>query len=198
MSGLFLPILLAFLGLATALFTYRNIRRGGARFYTLEREAILRQASLTLLASVLLFGGAIGLLLFERQQSDTLPGDANAESGTTAVSPTPDPAQNLFPPTPSPTATPDLTLPTPTATPTICRGVVEGTFGNGLTLRDTPGGGEVAILQDGSILTVLPEPSQQVNGFTWIRVRSVFGDEGWVADEFVTLGLGCNIDTTTP
>ena len=44
MSGLFLPILLFVAALVATFLTYRNIRRGGARFYTLEREIILRWA----------------------------------------------------------------------------------------------------------------------------------------------------------
>lgn len=41
MSGLFIPLAFALGGLLAALVTYRGIRRGGARFYTLEREALL-------------------------------------------------------------------------------------------------------------------------------------------------------------
>lgn len=198
MTGLFLPAVLTALGLITAVFTYRNIRRGGARFYTLEREAILRQASLTLLLSSLLFLGAIGLLIFQQQQAaPAVPGADTPVEGE--ATPSPESVQlDTFPPTAEPTATPDLTLPTPTATATICRGVVEGTAGNGLTLRDAPGGADVTVLQDGSILTVFDDPPQEANGFTWIRVRSVFGDEGWVADQFVTFGTGCNLNATSP
>ena len=74
MSGLLLPILLAAIGFVVALVAYRGIRRGGARFYTLEREAMLRRASFSLLLSVLLFLAAISLLMLERQQ--TVPVDA--------------------------------------------------------------------------------------------------------------------------
>ena len=55
MTDLILPLILTFLGLAVALNAYSGIRRGGARFYTLEREAMLRRAGLTLLASTLFF-----------------------------------------------------------------------------------------------------------------------------------------------
>ena len=55
MQGLFLHLFLTVLAFIAAAITYRDIRRGGARFYTLEREAILRRASFTLMAAVLLF-----------------------------------------------------------------------------------------------------------------------------------------------
>ncbi|GAB4269256.1 MAG: hypothetical protein Kow0080_12700 [Candidatus Promineifilaceae bacterium] len=198
MSGITLPIILSIIGLFTAVFTYRNIRRGGARFYTLEREAILRQANRTLFITVLLFTAAIGLLVNDRMRltAEDLPTETTSTNG--AATATPEPVVDNFPPLPTPTATPDLSIPTPTPTATICRGVVEGTFGNGLTLRDAPGGADVAILQDGSILTVFDDPPQQANGFTWVRVRSVFGDEGWVADNFVTFGTGCQFNNQSP
>ena len=66
-----------------------------------------------------------------------------------------------------------------TLTPTalICRAVVEGTFDNGLTLRDTPGGSEVDILAESSILTVLTEEEPvEFNGLQWRKVRSLLGD----------------------
>ena len=55
MTGLFLPILLFAGALAATFLTYRNIRRGGARFYTLEREIILRRAAFTLVVAALLY-----------------------------------------------------------------------------------------------------------------------------------------------
>ena len=48
MDGLFFPILLFVGAVLATFFTYRNIRRGGARFYTLEREIVLRRAGLML------------------------------------------------------------------------------------------------------------------------------------------------------
>jgi len=68
MSGILLPILL-FVGAIVATFlTYRNIRRGGARFYTLEREIVLRRAMVTLVAASVLYTAALGLIYMQRQQ----------------------------------------------------------------------------------------------------------------------------------
>ncbi len=192
MRELFIPIALALAGLFAAFATYRGIRRGGARFYTLEREAILRQASLTLGASTLLFLGALGFtfLQFNAQQvPETI--DEGELEGTPTAAVTPEIGQ--FPPTPSPTATIDTSFPTPTATAVLCRAAVDGTSGNGLTLRQDPGAGEVDILAEGSLVQLTPdEESQTVNGLVWRKVRSVVtGNEGWVAEEFLALGPGC-------
>ena len=197
MTGLFLPIALAVAALFAGLATYRGIRRGGARFYTLERESLLRRASFTLFASILLFLGSITLLMVERQQL-TATEEASEEDGETAVSigtpaATQTPELNNLPPLPTTTSTPDPNIPTPTATAVVCRGVVEGTFGNGLTLRDEPGGEEVAILAEATIITILLEETPiEFNGLIWRKVRPLLGENGWVAEDFITTGSGCD------
>ena len=192
MRQLFLPLVLAFIGLALAFVTYRDIRRGGARFYTLEREAILRRASLTLIGSVAFFLLAVGFFAYTFQQTQATQAAASGEQVEGIVTGTPTPELESFPPTPTMTATLDLSIPTATATPIICRAVVEGTSGNGLTLRDTPGGEEVAILPDGSILTLnQDEAAQESGGFMWRKVKSITNQEGWVAADFLRIGAPC-------
>ena len=197
MSELFIPLALAFAGFLLALAAYRDVRRGAARFYTLEREAILRRASFTLVGSALLFLGSIGYLIYERQPpvNDTAVAEetptADEENGT-AVGETATPFLESFPPLPTETATPDLSIPTPTPTRPICRAQVEGTFGNGLTLRDAPGDAQVAILAEGDLVSIVAEEDTVNDGNrNWRKVRSLFGDEGWAAEEFLTLGAGC-------
>lgn len=191
MSEIFLPVVLIAIALITAIATYRGIRRGGARFYTLEREAMLRRANLTLLATVLLFLAALGVLLLERQQlvapaEETLPLiEENA---------TPIPVQNIqqFPPTPTFTPTPDPDEPEPTPTPIVCRGVIEGTGGTGLLLRAAPSGEEIRTLPEGTLVTILEDEPVFLNGFTWRRVRVIGGEEGWIAGEYLTIAPPCN------
>jgi hypothetical protein len=191
MGEFFLPIILAFGGLVAAFLTYRGIRRGGARYYTLEREAMLRRAMLTLLVSVLLFLASVGLLIYRQQSAANVMLEPSAgEEGVVQATITPTPFVEQFPPTA--TATSSVIEPTTTATPVICRAIVEGTGGNGLTLRDVPGGEELSILPDGSVLTVLEDASAESGGFTWRKVRLVGGDEGWVAEEFLTVRAPCN------
>jgi hypothetical protein len=186
MSGITIPIILAIGAVIAALSAYRGIRRGAARFYTLERETMLRRASFTLLGSMLLFLAAVALLVYGQQQ---LAGDpAGEESGPIAVTATPEPELQTQPPTPTMTPTPDPAIPTATATAVICRAIVDGTAGSGLTLRDAPGGADITILPDGSILTLLDEEPVEANGFTWRSVRTVAREEGWVVEAFLKIG----------
>ncbi len=193
MTGLFLPIFL-FVGAILATFlTYRNIRRGGARFYTLEREIVLRRAMVTLVAAAALYTAALGLLYFQRLQlieASQPPSEEEAADGVNApVVTTPTSMLEVFPPSPEPTSlTPQ---PTMTVTPTVCRAVVEGTSGNGIYLRDAPQGAELVILPEGTLLTVLEDAPVQAGDFVWRKVRAVGGEEGWAAESFLTIRAPC-------
>ncbi|HMT21824.1 MAG TPA: SH3 domain-containing protein [Promineifilum sp.] len=193
MTGLFLPILLFVGALLAAFFTYRNIRRGGARFYTLEREIVLRRATVTLVAAVALFTVALGLMYFQRQQlieASLPPVEEETGGGVNApVVTTPTPMLEVFPPSPEPTSlTPQ---PTATVTPTVCRAVVEGTGGNGIYLRDAPQGAEIVIMPEGTLLTVLEDAPVEAGDFVWRKVRAVGGEEGWAAEQFLTIRAPC-------
>lgn len=190
MSGLLIPILLALLAVGISINAYRGIRRGSTRFYTLEREAMLRRASFTLLAGVLLFMIAIALLVYTYQTAQ--PGAESPDAGLSSGDPTATPTLfvEIFPPTATATATPDPNQPTPTPTPVVRRGVIEGTGGSGAYLRAGPGVGSetLLILDDGSFVTLLDdEPPIDVDGYTWIKVRTAGGEEGWIADLFLTV-----------
>ncbi len=191
MSGITIPVILTVVAVIVALAAYRGIRRGGARFYTLERETMLRRASFTLIGSVILFLAAIGLLVYNYQQTI----DPNVviidESGSVEATVTAEPELQIQPPTPSPTATADPNIPTATPTPIICRAIVDGTSGSGLTLREAPSGPEMSILPDGTILTLLEDEPDEVNDFTWRKVRTVSQEEGWVVEDFLKIG-DCN------
>jgi hypothetical protein len=193
MTSIYIPLALAFFGFVAALASYRDIRRGGARFYTLEREAILRRASFTLMGSALLFVAAIALLVAGQQglTAGAPTGEGEVIEGVITI--TPSPAVQQFPPASTETPTPDPALIFPTATPTrpVCRAVVEGTFGNGLTLRSEPGGEQVSILAEADLVTVVDQGPTEANGIAWRQVRSLFGDEGWAAEQFLKMGTGC-------
>lgn len=187
MSGLFLPIFLTILALIAAIITYRDIRRGGARFYTLEREAILRRASFTLIAAALLFLGVIGILLYERQQN--LDQVAVLSGEEIEGVPTPTATLSTLPPTATATGTPDPNAPTVTPTPVVCRAEVQGTGGSGLNLREEPGGAELEVLQEEEIVTLIEDEAPvQSGGTTWIAVRTtVTRTDGWVAVDFLSV-----------
>ena len=193
MTGLFIPLALAAAALIGAFATYRGIRRGGARFYTLEREAILRRASFTLAGSTLLFLAAVGLLVLQHQQMIEQEAAESGELVEGVETSTPTAEIGVFPPTPSATPTVDTSIPTATPTPILCRAVVSGTSGNGLTLRETPGGEEITILPEASLVNLITEEEPaEANGLVWRKVASIVtGDEGWVAEDFLELGPGC-------
>jgi hypothetical protein len=195
MTGIFLPIVLVIGALIAAVATYRNIRRGGARFYTLEREIVLRRAAVTLAISVLLFLISFGLMFYQRQdmlQAAAPPVDLTVDGSAEGL-PEPQTTPTLlleqFPPTPLPTSlTPE---PTFTPTPVVCRAVVEGTGGNGLYLRDAPQGEQLVILPDGTLLTVLDDAPIEAGGVAWRKVRAIGGEEGWAAETFLTIRAPC-------
>ena len=199
MSGLFLPLLLFVGALVATFLTYRNIRRGGARFYTLEREIILRRAAFTLIIGAVLYTGALGLLYYQRQQmiEAAAPPEGTREGETTdgvggAQVTTPTAIFEQFPPT----ATATSTTPQPTVTPTVvtCRAVVEGSGASGIYLRDAPQGEQLVILAEGTLLTVLPDEPVEAGGFVWRKVRAVGGEEGWAAEDFLTIRAPCGND----
>src|SRR5690606_32715318 len=196
MTGILLPILLFAGALAATFFTYRNIRRGGARFYTLEREIVLRRATVTLVIASLLYTGALALLYMQRQQlieASLPPEEEETLDGLGGpVVTTPTPLLEIFPPSPEPTSlTPQ---PTVTVTPTVCRAVVEGTGGNGIYLRDAPQGEQLVILAEGTLLTVLEDAPVEAGGRVWRKVRAVGGEEGWAAQDFLTIRALCGTE----
>ncbi|MGD2049533.1 MAG: SH3 domain-containing protein [Chloroflexota bacterium] len=192
MSGLTIPVILTIVAVIVAIAAYRGIRRGGARFYTLERETMLRRASFTLIGSVVLFLIAIGLMIYNYQQMTNQNVVTIDESEGVVATVTSEPELQTQPPTPTPTPTADPNSPTATPTPVICRAIVDGTAGSGLTLREAPSGPEMSILPDGTILTLVTEEEpEEVNNFTWRKVRTVSQEEGWVVEEFLKIGE-CN------
>jgi hypothetical protein len=94
----------------------------------------------------------------------------------------------------APTETVVLPIDTPqvTAAPTeIGPGAsvrVTGTAGAGLNLRAEPstGGRVVVNARDGAVLTVVEGP-QEANGYTWWKVRTPNGQEGWGAANWLAL-----------
>jgi hypothetical protein len=82
-----------------------------------------------------------------------------------------------------------------TAAPTIfaeiapgAQVVVQGTRGVGLNLRASASTGAriLASAKDGATLLVLEGP-QQAGGYTWWKVRTADGKEGWAAGEYLVL-----------
>lgn len=198
MNGTSIPIFLAILGLVAGLIANRTIRRGSARFYALEREALLRRASFFTLASVVLFATGIGLMVYNIRQSAANADDQQTTVNTLATiavnnsfaTPTPEQFVQTQPITREPLPTVDPNQPTPTATPIIRRALIENTGGAGAYLRSRPGtnGEELEILAEQTIVTLIAgEEPFDANGYNWIKVRTVAGEEGWIADFYLTV-----------
>ncbi|MCA9981857.1 MAG: serine hydrolase, partial [Anaerolineales bacterium] len=84
----------------------------------------------------------------------------------------------------------DLVLAEPTAvvttpTPDLPRAIVTGTQGIGLRLRQTPGGAEIAILPEGSVVLLLDSAPRDVNGTPWREVQTGAGETGWVGADYL-------------
>lgn len=200
----FLQIGLLGVALIIFLIAYNGIRQGGSRVYSLEREAVLRRASATMFVGAACMLAVIGWLYYDNPPPILLPDPdelepviQSAENDASAVPAPPTPDQsagqtefNQIPvvETVTPVPTIDPNLPTATPTPRIIRAFVKETGGNGLTLREAPGGEEILILDENEFVTVLEnEGTQEQGGFTWVKVRTFLGDEGWVAEFFLEI-----------
>jgi len=91
--------------------------------------------------------------------------------------------------TPKPTLT-TLTLAateTPTSTvtaePTPILAVIRASEGGGAFIREKPGGMVLVTLGNGSLVTIIPNDLQDVNGVIWVHVFAIVNDarvEGWM------------------
>ena len=145
--------------------------------------------------AAVLYTATLGLLYYQRQQiitqlsppEEAAGGEAGGVTGPQVTTPTA--IFEQFPPTA--TATSTTPQPTLTPTPVVCRAVVEGTSGSGIYLRDAPQGEEMVILAEGTLLTVLEDAPVEAGGFVWRKVREVGGEEGWAAEDYLTIRAPC-------
>jgi len=95
--------------------------------------------------------------------------------------------------TPSQTPKPTLTTvtlaatETPTSTvtaePTPILAVIRASEGGGAFIREKPGGTVLVTLGNGSLVTIIPNDLQDVNGVIWVHVFAIVNDarvEGWM------------------
>jgi hypothetical protein len=70
-----------------------------------------------------------------------------------------------------------------TAEPTPILAVIRASEGGGAFIRENPGGAVLVTLGNGSIVTVIPDDIQEVNGVVWLHVFTTVNDtrvEGWM------------------
>ena len=204
MASLAFPIALAVLGLVVGMIAYRTMQRGNARFYALEREKLLRQAGYSMLGSLALMAGSVSLLVNQEraQQAEIADATATAEAATSiasiegggniAVQPTMAGKEfvNDVPPTIVATPTIDPNVPTATRKPTPKYATIANTGESGVYIRSAPGTNAetIARLYDTNVVTLEEdEDPVEANGLQWVKVRTVTGDIGWVADPFLEI-----------
>ena len=76
--------------------------------------------------------------------------------------------------------TPTFTI---TAEPTPIIGIIRASEGGGAFIREKPGGKVLATLGNGSIVTIVPNDLQDINGIIWVHVIAYTNDvrvEGWM------------------
>jgi beta-lactamase class A len=78
-------------------------------------------------------------------------------------------------------------LPAATPAPDYPVAYVAGTGGAGLTLRDGPGGAQMAILPEGIPVFLLPDPPANAGGTSWHRVLTPWGEQGWAGSDYLQL-----------
>jgi hypothetical protein len=107
-------------------------------------------------------------------------------SPTPTMTPTPLPTATRTPSaTPSPTVTPTATATaTATVTPTPPAGLVLGTGGAGVLLRDAPNGQSTSGLIEGLPVLIIGGP-QTVGGEAWLQVRVADGRQGWILARYI-------------
>jgi hypothetical protein len=79
-----------------------------------------------------------------------------------------------------PTETSTVTV---TAEPTPILAIIQASEGGGAFIREQPGGLVVATLGNGSLVTIVPNDLQEVNGVVWVHVFTTVNDirvEGWM------------------
>lgn len=109
-----------------------------------------------------------------------LPTETPADTPTATPTPT-----NTPTPTPTPTNTPTNTpTPTPTPTPITADTALVNTNGSTLWLRDTPGGQNIALMQDRDLI-ILEAGNANYAGLVWKEIRTLDGVAGWVERRFL-------------
>lgn len=136
--------------------------------------------SIALLCVILIIGiGGAGAAVSQHLGLPTpIPSPTPSLTATNTLTPTP------VPPTLTPTITPTITrTPTKTSTPipspTPLFALVSAGGGEGVLLRDKPGGAILGSLVNGSLVAINGE-SQLVNGSTWVPVILPDGKAGWI------------------
>lgn len=85
---------------------------------------------------------------------------------------------------PASAVAPESTM--PASTVPAATGPVKNVTGNSVSLRSQPGTKSVLVkVLSRSQITVLEDKAAQADGYTWTKIKTADGFEGWVADQFL-------------
>ena len=136
--------------------------------------------------------GALALLVLAVALLGLNVGSSAIANPPPTATPTATPTPTLPPPTIGPSPTPTLpptatfTPEPPTATPEPRTATVTNAGSIGLRLRDAPNGNLIDYLPDGTLVTLLDEPTVRTDdGIEWQKVVDAQGREGWVATQYL-------------
>lgn len=115
------------------------------------------------------------------EESGSMSTGAEGEAGVTIIEPT------LAAPTAIPTETPE---PTPDLKTVYVNSPIVGLY-----IRDLPEGDIIDVLDDQTQLGILEE-GEEIEGILWIKVVTLDGREGWVAEQFTTNVLPISLGET--
>ena len=76
-------------------------------------------------------------------------------------------------------------LPTVVPTPDLPMAIVTGTGGAGVVLRETPGGQEMMVVPEGSLVFLGEDSPAQEEGLIWHKIQLLGGVSGWVVADFL-------------
>lgn len=103
---------------------------------------------------------------------------------TPTVTPVPPTATYTPTVTNTPTRTPLPPTATLTATPTPRLAVVQARTGNGAYYRTEPDGSIVGVLNNGTLVTVLPGTVEK-DGRVWVQILAPNGSQGWIVEDLL-------------
>jgi len=149
-----------------------KVRAAGAYLSTVVLMSVI------VLSSMLSLGGAILVVTpMPTPTSTRLP----TATPTVTITGTP-----TMKPTSTATVTPTLTATqAPTSTSTPSQGIIFGTGGVGVMLRESPNGAPLGGLFDDTRLEIIGGPLE-LEGKVWWQVRTRSGQEGWVLGDYLT------------
>jgi len=114
------------------------------------------------------------------QTPSTAPTPKRAQAAALTGTPSQAPKPTLTTVTLASTETPTSTV---TAEPTPILAVIRASEGGGAFIREQPGGAVLVTLGNGSVVTIIPNDLQEVNGVVWVHVFTTVNDarlEGWM------------------